>query len=144
MTSSYDPIDDALNTSSNSIEVSTTPEGGCAKRKDQIKNVSDDVEKDYEYTRANLYSLIEKGQESLNGIMELAGESASPRAYEVAGQIIKSVADTTDKLLDLQKKIKEVNEEDKRGPTNVTNNALFVGSTADLAKLIKGETSKKQ
>ena len=137
MTSSYDPIDDALNTSSNSIEVSTTPEGGCAKRKDQIKNVSDDVEKDYEYTRANLYSLIEKGQESLNGIMELAGESASPRAYEVAGQIIKSVADTTDKLLDLQKKVKEVDEDAIKTTNNVTNNAVFVGSTSDLQKMLK-------
>ena len=133
---SYDPIDDALNTNSNAVEVSTTPEGGCAKRKDQLKNVSDDVEKDYEYTRANLYSLIEKGQESLNGIMELAGESASPRAYEVAGQIIKSVADTTDKLLDLQKKVKEVDEE-KGKPTQVTNNAVFVGSTSELQKMLK-------
>ena len=93
--SNYDPIDAALNIDSN-IEVSTTPEGGCLKRQDALKNVTDDVDKDYEYTRSNLYSLIEKGQESLNGIMELAGESASPRAYEVAGQIIKSVADTTD------------------------------------------------
>ena len=133
---SYDPIDDALNTNSNAVEVSTTPEGGCVRRKDELKNVSDDVEKDYEYTRANLYSLIEKGQESLNGIMELAGESASPRAYEVAGQIIKSVADTTDKLLDLQKKVKEVDEE-KGKPTQVTNNAVFVGSTTELQKMLK-------
>ncbi len=133
---SYDPIDDALNTSS-TIEVSTTPEGGCTKRKDQIKNVSDDIGKDYDYTRANLYSLIEKGQESLNGIMELAGESASPRAYEVAGQIIKSVADTTDKLLDLQKKVKEVDEEKAKGPSQVTNNAVFVGSTSELQKMLK-------
>ena len=68
-----------------------------------------------------------------------------PRAYEVAGQLIKSVSDATDKLMDLQKILKEVNEEDTKGPTNVTNNALFVGSTADLAKLIKGEqkASKK-
>ena len=65
-----------------------------------------DIQKDYEYTRANLYSLIEKGQEAINGIMELAGEGGSPRAYEVAGQLIKSVADTTDKLADLQKKDK--------------------------------------
>ena len=134
--SSYDPIDEALNTSS-TIEVSNTPEGGCIKRQDAIKNVSDDVTKDYEYTRANLYSLIEKGQESLNGIMELAGESASPRAYEVAGQIIKSVADTTDKLLDLQKKVKEVDEEAVKTTNNVTNNAVFVGSTSDLQKKIK-------
>ena len=118
------------------IEVSNTPENGCVKRKDQLKDISGDVEKDYEYTRANLYSLIEKGQESLNGIMELAGESASPRAYEVAGQIIKSVADTTDKLMELQKKVKEV-DEDKGKPTQVTNNALFVGSTSDLSKMIK-------
>ena len=134
---SYDPIEDALNTNSNAVEVSTTPEGGCAKRKDQLKNVSDDVEKDYDYTRANLYSLIEKGQESLNGIMELAGESASPRAYEVAGQIIKSVADTTDKLMELQKKVKEVDEESTKTTNNVTNNAVFVGSTTELQKMLK-------
>ena len=133
--SSYDSIDEALNTTS--IEVSTTPENGCVKRKDQLKNVSDDIKHDYDYTRANLYSLIEKGQESLNGIMELAGESASPRAYEVAGQIIKSVADTTDKLMELQKKVKEVDEEKSNTTNNVTNNAVFVGSTSDLSKMIK-------
>jgi len=134
--SSYDPIDEALNIESG-IEVSNTPENGCAKRKDKLKNISDDIEKDYDYTRANLYSLIEKGQESLNGIMELAGESASPRAYEVAGQIIKSVADTTDKLMELQKKVKEVDEEKAKGPSQVTNNAVFVGSTSDLSKMLK-------
>ena len=131
--STYDSIDEALNTTS-SIEVSTTPEGGSIEKQDALKNVTDDVDKDYEYTRANLYSLIEKGQESLNGIMELAGESASPRAYEVAGQIIKSVADTTDKLMELQKKLKEI-DEDKGKTTQVTNNALFVGSTSDLSKI---------
>ena len=134
--SSYDPIDEALNIESN-IEVSNTPENGCVKRKDQLKNISDDVEKDYDYSRANLYSLIEKGQESLNGIMELAGESASPRAYEVAGQILKSVADTTDKLMELQKRVKEVDEEKAKGPSQVTNNAVFVGSTSDLSKMLK-------
>ncbi len=135
MSNSYDSIDEALNT--NSIEVSNTPEGGCLRRQDQLPNISDDVNKDYEYTRANLYSLIEKGQESLNGIMELAGESASPRAYEVAGQIIKSVADTTDKLMDLQKKLKEVDEENTKTTNNVTNNAVFVGSTSELSKMLK-------
>ena len=134
--SSYDPIDEALNTSS-SIEVSNTPENGCVRRKDEMRDVSEEIQKDYEYTRANLYSLIEKGQESLNGIMELAGESASPRAYEVAGQIIKSVADTTDKLMDLQKKVKEVEAEDHKTTNNVTNNALFVGSTSELSKMLK-------
>ena len=126
--SSYDPIDEALNIESN-IEVS--------KDIKPVKSISDDIEKDYDYTRANLYSLIEKGQESLNGIMELAGESASPRAYEVAGQIIKSVADTTDKLMELQKKVKEVDEEKSKGPSTVTNNAVFVGSTSDLSKMLK-------
>ena len=97
----------------------------------------DDRTKDYEYTRGNLYSIIEKGQEAINGILELAQESEMPRAYEVAGQLIKNVADATDKLLDLQKKLKDVEAEEKvKGPSTV-NNALFVGSTADLAKMLK-------
>ena len=96
-----------------------------------------DIQKDYEYTRANLYSLIEKGQEAINGIMELAGEGGSPRAYEVAGQLIKSVADTTDKLADLQKKIKDLEEDGKKTTNNVTNNAVFVGSTSELQKMLK-------
>ena len=100
-----------------------------------------EITRDYEYTRGNLYSIIEKGQEAIDGILELAQESEMPRAYEVAGQLIKSVSDATDKLMDLQKKLKDVNAEEK-GPTNITNNALFVGSTADLAKLIKGERAK--
>ena len=106
----------------------------------EIENISsstEDIRKDYEYTRGNLYSLIEKGQEAINGILELAQESEMPRAYEVAGQLIKSVSDATDKLMDLQKKLKDVNkEEEAKGPTNVTN-ALFVGSTAELQKLLK-------
>ena len=98
---------------------------------------SDDIKKDYEYTRANLYSLIEKGQEAINGIMELAGESDSPRAYEVAGQLIKSVGDVTDKLIDLQKKLKDVEEDNAKTTNNTTNNAIFVGSTSELSKLLK-------
>ena len=105
--------------------------------------VKDDIEKDYEYTRGNLYSIIEKGQEAINGILELAQESEMPRAYEVAGQLIKSVSDATDKLMDLQKKLKDVNEEkESKGPTTV-NNALFVGSTAELQKLLKGQNTSK-
>tara|TARA_Y100001968_G_scaffold157348_1_gene143766 strand:- start:422 stop:832 length:411 start_codon:yes stop_codon:yes gene_type:complete len=95
----------------------------------------DEISKDYEYSRGNLYSLIEKGQEAVNGILELAQESDSARAYEVAATTIKAVADTTDKLIDLQQKMKDL-EADPKGPTNVTN-ALFVGSTAELSKLIK-------
>jgi len=95
----------------------------------------DDIKKDYDYTRANLYSLIEKGQEAINGILDLARESEMPRAYEVAGQLIKNVSDATDKLMDLQKKLKDVEEiKQAKGPTNVTN-ALFVGSTAELDKI---------
>ena len=103
----------------------------------KITSQVDDIKKGYDYTRCNLYSFIEKGQEAINGILELAQESDQPRAYEVAGQLIKSVSDATDKLMDLQKKLKDV-EEDKqiRGPSTV-NNALFVGSTAELAKMLK-------
>ena len=97
----YESIDKALNISDSDI-VPTKKE--TLRKEDTPKK--NEVEKDYEYSRANLYSIIEKGQEAINGIMEVAGESASPRAYEVAGQLIKSVADTTDKLMDLQKKLK--------------------------------------
>ena len=137
-------LDDTFNIESSIVpEVSNTPEGGCATRKSQLSNIADDVTKDYEYTRGNLYSIIEKGQEAINGILELAQDSEMPRAYEVAGQLIKSVSDATDKLMDLQKKLKDVNEESvSKGPTNVTN-ALFVGSTADLSKLIKAQSDSK-
>ena len=102
-----------------------------------------DIDKDYEYTRGNLYSIIEKGQEAINGILELAQDSEMPRAYEVAGQLIKSVSDATDKLMDLQKKLKDVEEETKvKGPSTV-NNALFVGSTAELQKLLKSGLPKQ-
>ena len=102
--STYDSIDEALNTSS---AIDVTPNS----KPEKVESTKDDVKKDYDYTRANLYSLVEKGQEALNGVLEVAGEGGSARAYEVAGQIIKSVADTTDKLMDLQKKVKEVDED---------------------------------
>ena len=127
----YESINKALNISDTDI-VPTKKE--TLRKEDTPKK--NEVEKDYEYTRANLYSIIEKGQEAINGIMEVAGESASPRAYEVAGQLIKSVAATTDKLMDLQKKVKDVNE-DAPKTNNVTNNALFVGSTSELSKMLK-------
>ena len=128
----YESIDKALNISDTDIVPSKKE---TLRKEDTPKK--NEVEKDYEYTRANLYSIIEKGQEAINGIMEVAGESASPRAYEVAGQLIKSVADTTDKLMDLQKKVKDVNEDNPSKTNNVTNNALFVGSTSDLSKMLK-------
>ena len=107
-------------------------------KKNQIKKIQkkDDPTLDYEYSRGNLYSLIEKGQEAINGILELAQDGQQPRAYEVAGQLIKSVGDTTDKLIDLQTKMKELKKEDDGSPKTV-NNALFVGSTSELSKLLK-------
>ena len=118
------------------IEVSNTPEGGCAKRKDQLRDVTEDREKDYEYTRAELYRLIDQGQEAVQGALEVAQESGHPRAFEVATNAMKQVADMTDKLMDLQKKVKDLDEE-KKGPSKVTNNAMFVGSTSELQKMLK-------
>ena len=100
------------------------------------KSESPDVQQDYETSRAQLHNLVMKGQEAVDGILDVARASDHPRAYEVAGQLIKHVADTTDKLIDLQGKMKELDKEDKKGPTNVTN-AMFVGSTADLQKMLK-------
>src|SRR5210317_1195005 len=133
MKNDFDKIDEALNTTSEIVDV--TPVKKEKEKPDRL--TKDDVEKDYEYTRANLYSLIEKGQEAINGIMELAAESDQPRAYEVAGQLIKSVGDVTDKLIDLQKKLKDVEEDVVKTTNNVTNNAVFVGSTSELSKLLK-------
>ena len=96
----------------------------------------EDREKDYRYTRTELYSLIDKGQEAVNGALEVAQESGHPRAYEVAVAAMKHVADMTDKLADLHKKMKDL-DEDKKGPSKVTNNAMFVGSTAELQKMLK-------
>ena len=100
------------------------------------KSETADVQQDYEMSRAQLHSLVMKGQEAVDGILDVARASDHPRAYEVAGQLIKHVADTTDKLIDLQTKMKELDKEEKRGPTSVTN-AMFVGSTSDLQKMLK-------
>ena len=132
MTNKFDTLNDEFNVAGDIVQPEVVN-----KKIDKIKEASDDIKKDYDYTRGNLYSIIEKGQEAINGILELAQESEMPRAYEVAGQLIKNVADATDKLLDLQKKLKDVEAEEKvKGPSTV-NNALFVGSTADLAKMLK-------
>ena len=132
MAKNFDDLNETFNVSDDIVKAEVVN-----KKLDHVKSNSDDVKKDYEYTRGNLYSIIEKGQEALNGVLELAQESEMPRAYEVAGQLIKNVADATDKLLDLQKKLKDVEAEDKvKGPSTV-NNALFVGSTAELAKMLK-------
>ena len=102
-----------------------------------VKSGKEDVEQDYKYSRAQLYSLVEKGQEAVDGALDVAQQSDSARAYEVAGQLIKHVADTADKLIDLQKKMKEIDEVKEKNTTNVTNNSLFVGSTTELQKMLK-------
>tara|TARA_B100001093_G_scaffold290446_1_gene277342 strand:+ start:4715 stop:5128 length:414 start_codon:yes stop_codon:yes gene_type:complete len=96
----------------------------------------DDMDKDYKYQRENFYNLIERGQDAIEGILDLAQESEQPRAYEVAGNLIKNVAEVTEKLVDLQTKMKKLKEVPETGPKNVTN-ALFVGSTAELQKMLK-------
>ena len=104
----------------------------------EIKKLSDnkDLQNDYEYSRGQLYNLVEKGQEAINGILDVAQNSDHPRAYEVAGNLIKNVADITDKLVDLQGKMKDINQENKKTTNNVTN-AMFVGSTSELQKMLK-------
>lgn len=128
MKEKYDGIEQALDIETKIVSTDA----------EEIKKLEtpDDPQKDYEYSRGQLYNLIGKGQEAIDGILELAQESGHPRAYEVAGQLIKSVGDVTDKLIDLQKKMKDLDAPQKNGPTTV-NNALFVGSTAELSKLIK-------
>ena len=130
-------LDDAFNITPTEVEVDESDVVVGVDREKPDRLTKDDIEKDYEYTRGNLYSIIEKGQEAINGILELAQDSEMPRAYEVAGQLIKSVSDATDKLMDLQKKVKDVNEDAPQKGPNTVNNALFVGSTAELAKLLK-------
>ncbi len=100
------------------------------------KSETPDVQQDYEISRAQLHNLVVKGQEAVDGILDVARASDHPRAYEVAGQLIKSVGDVADKLIDLQGKMKDLDKEEKKGPTNVTN-AMFVGSTSDLQKMLK-------
>ena len=96
----------------------------------------DYLEDDYEYQRRQFYNLVEKGSDAIDGILELAKESEHPRTYEVAGQLIKNVAEVTEKLGDLQKKMKDLKELPNTAPKNVTN-ALFVGSTTDLQKMLR-------
>ena len=128
-------LDDTFNTDAAKAEV--IPKTS----KLHLKKTEDDVIKDYEYARGNLYSLIDKGQEAVNGALDLAMSSDHPRAYEVAGQLIKHVGDVADKLMALQKDKKAVKEES--ASKTVTNNAFFMGSTADLQKMLKQASKKK-
>ena len=132
-TSKFDGIEEALDVKTEIMQADTS-----IKKVEPSVDISDknQLKKDYEYTRGNLYTLIDKGQEAVDGILEVAQSSDHPRAYEVAALMIKNVADTTEKLIDLQRKMKELDAEDKK-VTNNTTNALFVGSTTDLQKMLK-------
>ena len=101
------------------------------------KTETPDVKQDYETTRAQLHNLVMKGQEAVDGILDVARASDHPRAYEVAGQLIKNVADTADKLIDLQKKMKELDADEKKSGPSTVNNTMFIGSTAELQKMLK-------
>ena len=144
----FDEIDEALEITDRGAEIMKKEPVSKPTRtsaKDLKKSKEPDIETDYNYSRAQLYSLVEKGQEAVDGALDVAQQSDSARAYEVAGQLIKHVADTADKLVDLQKKMKEIDEVNtKQNTTNVTNNSLFVGSTADLQKMLKKVSKENQ
>ena len=137
-TSKYDGIEDALDVSTEIVAQPQQTKGEIV----DVTATKEQLKKDYEYTRGQLYSLIEKGQEAVDGILELAQESDQPRAYEVAGQLIKHVGDVADKLVDLQKKVSDIENPKKSKEVNTTNNTMFVGSTADLAKFLKQQLDK--
>jgi Terminase DNA packaging enzyme len=126
--STYDGLDEIFDVESTEI-IESKPEELTQTQKPEIQQ-------DYEITRAQLHSLVMKGQEAIDGILDVAKSSDHPRAYEVAGQLIKNVADVADKLIDLQKKMKDIDEKPRSSPTTV-NNTMFVGSTSELAKLLK-------
>lgn len=136
----FDSIDDSLEIVDRGAEIMKKEPAAKPTRTNPNsldKTAKNDIENDYKYSRAQLYSLVEKGQEAVDGALDVAQQSDSARAYEVAGQLIKHVADTADKLIDLQKKMKDIDEVKDKNTTNVTNNSLFVGSTSELQKMLK-------
>lgn len=146
MTKKFNKLDEVFNVTSEIIsnQIEPTEIEPVEEEKKEINSIISDIKKDYEYSRGNFYSIIEKGQEAINSVLELAQETESPRAYEVVGQLIKNVSDATDKLMELQKKLKDIEEiKQVSGPTTV-NNALFVGSTAELSKLLKGKLNNTE
>ena len=108
------------------------------KKKTEIVKVperSENIETDYRYARENLYGLVERGQDAIDGILQLSKETEHPRAYEVAGQLIKSVGETAEKLIDLQQKLKKLEDDEQKVGTQ--HNHLYVGSTSELQKFLK-------
>ena len=132
MANPFDGLNDAFGTESSELQKHVDKVKPTLKKTD-----TQDVKHDYEVSRAALHSLVMKGQEAVDGILEVAQASDHPRAYEVAATTIKNVADTADKLIDLQKKMKELDAEDKKNAPSTVNNTMFVGSTADLQKMLK-------
>lgn len=134
MTVNYDGIESALDVQADIVPASKPiPK----KKPERVIDIDHDVKKDYDYTRGQLYDVIEKGQEALSGILDVANNTDHPRAYEVAGQLVKSVSDAAEKLVALQQKMQDLEEGPKSKQKVTNNNALFVGSTAELSKLIK-------
>lgn len=131
MDNSFKKLDDTFNIEETSITVSSTSSDIT------VESGQDDTADDYEYTRSKYYQILEKGTEALDCALEVAQNSDHPRAYEVVGQLLKHNADIADKLLDLQKKMKDLKKEEVTKSTTITNNSLFVGSTAELQKLLK-------
>jgi len=135
MNENYDGIEEALNVEADIVPADPAPKP--KKRTERIIDIDKDIKKDYDYSRGQLYDVIEKGQEALSGILDVANNTDHPRAYEVAGQLVKSVSDATEKLMALQQKMQDLEEGPKSKQKITNNNALFVGSTAELSKLIK-------
>ena len=130
--STFDGLNDVFGTEPSELEKHVE------KIKPELKKTdTPDIKQDYETTRAALHMLVMKGQEAVDGILDVARASDHPRAYEVAATTIKSVADTADKLIDLQKKMKELDADEKKSSPSTVNNTMFIGSTADLQKMLK-------
>lgn len=135
MIENYDGIEETLNVETEIVSTKESPKP--KKRTERIIDIEKDIQKDYDYSRGQLYDVIEKGQEALSGILDVANNTDHPRAYEVAGQLVKSVSDAAEKLVALQQKMQDLEEGPKSKQKVTNNNALFVGSTAELSKLIK-------
>lgn len=144
MKDKFEKLNEVFDVGGEVVSKNTEKIGDIVDTTTPLSATTDDMKRDYDYVRGNMYSIIEKGQEALDSILELAQETESPRAYEVVGQIIKNVSDSAEKLIDLHKKIKEIDQkETTKSPTNVTN-ALFVGSTAELSKLLKNKLTTEE
>jgi|TARA_Y100000114_G_scaffold155826_1_gene181059 hypothetical protein len=132
MTNPFDGLDEEFGVEKSALQKHVEKVKPAIKKSDD-----EDVKSDYEVSRAALHSLVMKGQQAVDGILDVAEASDHPRAYEVAGQLIKNVADTADKLIDLQKKMKDLDAEDKKNTPSTVNNTMFIGSTAELQKMLK-------